>query len=99
MPSKDPINEKANAWMAEAGVESSAPVKPRATDRPVRVMSAQIQRIAKRLHVDPDELARKIPEDTLRRTKYGVIEIENEDGTRSFKHDPGVETDRRMAVR
>lgn len=46
-----------------------------------------ILRLAGRLGVDPDFLAERIPEDTIRRTKFPAIEIVNEDGTRSFRHD------------
>jgi hypothetical protein len=90
MPSKDPINAKANAWLEEEGLvlasKPSAPTKA----RPRREMSPQILRLARRLDADPDELAKKIPADTLRRTKYPVIEIVNADGTRTFKHDLGI---------
>lgn len=61
-----------------------------ATQTGPRALSGQVLRLAKRLGRSPDELAAKIPEDTLRRTKYPVREIVNEDGTRTFKHDAGI---------
>jgi hypothetical protein len=67
-------------------VTAGQPAAPRAG----RNVSAQLMRLAQRQGIDPDELAQKIPADTVRRTKYPVIEVVNEDGTRSFKHDPGV---------
>lgn len=54
-------------------------------------MSAQVQRLARRLGKEPEEIAAKISPDTLRRTKYPVIETVNKDGTRSFRHDWGIE--------
>ena len=51
-------------------------------------MSGQIQRLARELDVDSEELAKKIPADTVRRTKYPVTVFVNEDGTTSFDHDP-----------
>lgn len=101
MPSKDPINKQANAWMEREVLVSSDRERPSETSSrgrgrigtrtARREMSAQVLRLAKRLRANPDELAGKIPADTLRRTKYPVIEIENEDGTRTFKHDSGIE--------
>lgn len=107
MPSKDRINPKANEWMEREGVHSppstvTSPASSRASKNgkgPLRTMSAQVQRLASRLGTNPDELAAKIPEDTLRRTKFPVLEIENDDGTRTFKHDPGIEEGRRALLR
>lgn len=63
-------------------------------------MSAQVLRLAKRLGVDPDELASRIPADTLRRTKYPVIELVDEDGKRrTFKHNPGIEEGRQALTK
>ena len=62
-----------------------------------RVMSASVQRLAKRLGKNPDEL--EIDPDTLRRTKYPVIEIENEDGSIIYKDDPGIEEGPRALYR
>lgn len=56
-----------------------------------RVLAGQVLRLAKRLGVDPDVLARRYPPDTVRRLKYPVLEAVNADGTRTFKHDPGIE--------
>ncbi len=53
-----------------------------------RRMSAAVLRLAKRLGRDPDELAAGIPDDTLRRTKYAVVEEKMPDGTILFKHIP-----------
>lgn len=103
MPSKDTYHARhpeKNAWMERDGVTlSSDPERlsvtavrgpGRTASRTVRNVSGQLMRLAQRLGVDPDELAKKIPADTVRRTKYPVIEVVNEDGTRSFKHDIGV---------
>lgn len=107
---KDPINEKANEWMKRGNlVPPSASEKPLETEpeerhpgarrTAKRVMSAQVQRLARRLGRDPDELAKKYPEDTVRRTKYPVIEIVTEDGKRIFKHDPGIREGDRPLIR
>lgn len=67
--------------------------------KPARQMNQSVLRLADRLGVDADELAKRIPEDTLRRTKYPVIEHVNEDGTRSFDHDAGIHEGRISAPR
>jgi hypothetical protein len=85
MPARDKINAKANEWIKDAG--KVAPAR-KEVGKTGRKMSAQIQRLARRLDCDPDELSERIPDDTLRRTKYPVTETVNEDGTRCFKHNP-----------
>jgi hypothetical protein len=50
----------------------------------------QVTRLARRLDVDADELASKIPPETLRRTRYPLIERRMEDGTTVFNHDLGI---------
>lgn len=92
-PSKDPINARANEWMTlnlEDRVKAIGETS-RAGGKKRRAMSAQILRLASRLDVDPDELAKKIDPDTLRRTKYPVIETVDDEGKRSFRHDHQVE--------
>lgn len=91
MPSKDTFHEKnpeLNAWL-----NPGAPKRRSAG----RQMSSQILRLAERMGVDPDELAAKFPADTVRRTKYPVLEHVDADGRRFFKHDIGVENDARLA--
>jgi hypothetical protein len=53
---------------------------------------------------EPEEIAapeepvkRDIPEDTLRRLAYPVIETVTPDGFHHFKHDPGIRDDARIA--
>lgn len=95
MPSKDTFHEK-KPELNESIVPAKPPGiglperGPRASKTAQREMSAQLQRLAARLGVSADKLAKKYPEDTIRRTKYGVLEQVNEDGTRTFKHDPGI---------
>jgi hypothetical protein len=48
-------------------------------------MSGLILWLAKRLQTRPELLAARIPDDTIRRTKYPYIAVENDDGTTSFK--------------
>jgi len=87
MPSKDNFKRPPEEQLTRSG-----PGKPSATAGTGRrrETSAQVLRLAQRMGTDPDELAARIDPDTLRRTKYPVIEIVNEDGTRTFKHDPQI---------
>jgi len=48
-------------------------------------MSAFVLRLARSLGKDPDELAARYSDDTLRRTKYPCIEEEQPDGSIKFK--------------
>jgi hypothetical protein len=95
MPSKDTFHEKrpeTNQWLEQTEGNSNQVSSDRGK-RPAiarRRMSAQVQRLAKRLQRDPDELAKKISDDTLRRTKFPVIEEVQEDGTRKFRNDPQI---------
>jgi hypothetical protein len=50
-----------------------------------RRVSAFILRLAVRLSASPDELAKRYSDDTIRRTKYPVIEEELPDGTIKYK--------------
>jgi hypothetical protein len=93
-PSKDTYQQKhpeTNKWLGDehvASPEVSALV--RRPEKEQRRMSGQILRLAKRLRRDPDELAAEIPDDTLRRTKFPVIEEVGEDGRRTFRKDPQI---------
>jgi hypothetical protein len=107
MPSKDRIDPQANEWMVREGLLASDPERRSATSSAARgrtgsrterrVMSAQVLRLAKRLDVDADELAKKFSPDTVRRTKYPVLEQVDEQGRRVFKHDPQIE-ERRIST-
>lgn len=83
-----------NEWMGDKA--PSVPGRRTGTGTATET-SAQVERLASRLGADPDELAKSIPADTLRRTKYPVVETVNADGTRSFKHDRGIEDGGRKA--
>ena len=99
MPSKDPINEQANAWMGGENLEVGKGLEA-ATPKPAkkeRTMAAQLLRLARRLGVDPDELATKIPADTIRRLKYPTLEQRDREGARSFEHDIGIRQDGRIS--
>lgn len=54
-------------------------------------MSGQLQKLARRLGRNADDIAAKIDADTIRRTKYPVIEVVNDDGTITYR-DPKVVT-------
>lgn len=93
MPSKDPINQKANAWLSGQERPSATEHLARgatASQTGRRGLSSVVLRLASRLGIEPEELADRIPADTLRRLKYPVIETVEEDGSRSYKDDKQV---------
>jgi hypothetical protein len=93
LPSEDPIQPEANLWFREAGISQGAAAGVPKTRKPEkRKMSAALQRLALRLGKDPDEMAARIPEDTLRRLKYPVIERKTPDGKREYEHDLGIDS-------
>lgn len=95
MPSKDNFRARQDANLGLA-----APERPRETvKRAGRAMNAQILRLARRTGTDPDELAAKIPPDTMRRLGYPVLEGVDEDGRRTFKHDPLIVEGRSASTR
>ncbi len=49
-----------------------------------------VARLARRLGDNPTDLASKIDPDVMRRTRYPVLEVKNEDGTTTFVADPGI---------
>lgn len=49
-----------------------------------------VVRLAERLGRDPEELAKSLPADTLRRLSSPMIEELADDGARVFKHDIGI---------
>jgi len=59
------------------------------------VMAAPLLRLARRLNRSPEELARRIPADTIRRLKYPVLEFDEGGGKTRFEHDLGIEDGRR----
>lgn len=90
MPSKDPINEKANEWMRREGIEQGAAANVPRPRKAVRRMAGQVLRLAMRLGQDPDTIAEKIPDDTMRRLQFPVKESVTPDGKRVFEHDLGI---------
>jgi len=55
------------------------------------VMAAPLVRLARRLDRSPEELARRIPKDTIRRLKYPVLEYPGDvPGSTRFEHDLGI---------
>ncbi len=102
MPSEYPSKQE----MKDRGSESTAPERPSATDSQAHlpalrrtVLSAQVQKLAMALGKDAEELAQKIDPDTIRRTKYPVIEGRNAHGLRTFTHDLGITEGRRGTSR
>ena len=76
MPSKDPINPDANRWLyrdAQGRLHETSAAEPGATASRI-AQAAHVQALAASLGVDAEELARRIPSDTLRRLKFPVIE-------------------------
>jgi|SRR6185295_15217230 len=72
----------------ETGPMAHRPAASRTETRGRRIMSAFVLRLARRLERDPDELASEMTEDTIRRTKYAVVEEVMDDGTILYKHNP-----------
>lgn len=92
MPSEDPINPEANRWLYR---DAKGKLHEITRQEPGRVASrtaqaAQVQALAARLGIPAEKLAETIPEETLRRLKFPVIETAEPDGTSSFRHDVGV---------
>ncbi len=54
------------------------------------VLSAHVQRLARTAGESADDVAARIPDDTIRRTKYPVHEIAEPDGSTAFRHPDGV---------
>lgn len=63
-----------NRWMQDKAKE----------DGPRHDRSATVDRLARDLGVEPEELAKKYPADTLRRLKYPVRVTVEPDGTRRY---------------
>lgn len=110
MPSKDTFHEEnpqTNKWLDESATSRpTAPTSPgssRASTSARGVsptkQAAHVQRLAAALGVDAEELAKRIPEDTLRRLKYPALEqADPETGLSRFEHDRGVIRDGRRAT-
>ncbi len=62
--------------------------RPPATSR--TVLSAHVQRMAREAGENAEDLASRIPDDTIRRTKYPVHEIALDGGSIEFRHPDGV---------
>lgn len=91
MPSKDQMNEPAWAWLSDRAKQRVTALRDRKDGTSRRAKSAAyVQDLARRLGSNADELAKRIPEDTLRRLKFPMLTHVNADGTRSFKHDLGI---------
>lgn len=103
MPSQDTFHQERpetnNALLAQLSPSererlnaTAKAVSTRATSPAVKrgAQAARIQALAARLGEDAEELASRIPDDTLRRLKYPVLVQPQEDGTTQFKHDLGV---------
>lgn len=54
------------------------------------VLSAVVQRLARSEGISAEELAERIPDDTIRRTKYPVNERVLPDGSTLFEHPDGI---------
>ncbi len=102
MPSEYPSKPEAE----RRARESSAPARPSEIESPARrragtpiALSGLVQRLAKDLGKDPELLAAQIDPETIRRTKYPVIESRDSEGRRVFKHDPGIVEGRKSTSR
>lgn len=108
MPSEDTYhaeNPATNGWLASdpSLPTFSTPLDfslDSATARAVSAtkQAAHIQALAAKLGLDPEELAARIPKDTLRRLKFSVIQQLDENGLTKFKHDIGIVADQRTPL-
>lgn len=73
------------AKQIETGPMAATPAGSPTVRRGARRMSASILRLARRLGADPDKLAAEYPDDTIRRTKYPMVEEPQPDGSILFK--------------
>lgn len=97
-PSKQEMKSRVRESFVQGRLNATAPAeRRRAVSR--TAMSGIVQRLARALGKDPEELAKQIDPDTIRRTKFPVIEERLEDGKIVFKHDPGIIEARRASVR
>lgn len=110
MPSKDEFHEEnpqTNRWLDEsedlspksATTPASSPGSPSASVVSHTEQAAKIQQLAATLGLDAEELAKRIPEDTLRRLKFPAMEqTDPETGLSTFKHDVGIVRDYRTPL-
>lgn len=91
MPSKDQMNPSAWEWLSDRAKQrvTALRVRKAATSRLAK-SAAYVQDLARRSGLDPEALASRVPEDTLRRLKNPMLTRVNEDGTRSYEHDLGI---------
>lgn len=105
MPSQDKFHEErpeTNSWLGSdpsipkfATPPGSSHASQTARARSEAANAAVVQALAARLGLDAEELAKRIPADTLRRLKFPVMEqIDPDTGLRKFKHDLGIVSDR-----
>lgn len=87
--SGDPVaklsRSSGQAKQIETGPMAATPAASRTVRRGARRMSASILKLARRLGADPDKLASEYSDDTIRRTKYPALEVEQPDGSTLFK--------------
>ena len=95
-PSKQEMASRSYTGPARPS-ETDAPAPTRAGKR--TAMSGLVQKLARSLGRDPEELAAQIDPDTIRRTKFPVLELRDEDGKTTFKQDPGIIEGPRPSVR
>jgi hypothetical protein len=110
MPSKDEFHEQnptTNQWLGANAPSSQKAKTTRGSSRgssatraaSTTKQAAHVQKLAATLGVDAEELAARIPEDTLRRLKYPVLEqTDPESGLTVFEHDRGVMRDRQSLL-
>lgn len=99
MPSKDQMNESAWAWLSDRAKQRVTRLRERTPGgMPIAKSAAYVQDLARRAKVDAEALAARIPQDTLRRLKYPMLQHVDEDGLRHFTHDLGIEEGRRSLL-
>lgn len=91
MPSKDQMNDKAWSWLSDRAKRRETALRARkGATRSIAKNAAHVQDLARRVGVDAEVLAARIPAETLRRLKFPMLVQIQPDGTRKFEHDRGI---------
>jgi hypothetical protein len=110
VPSQDDFhaeNPQTNSWLSEsddssqnsATTRASSPGSSGAPAVSHTEQAAKIQQLAASLGMDAEDLAKRIPEDTLRRLKFPAMEqTDPATGLSTFKHDVGIVRDHRIPL-
>ena len=97
-PSQQEMKSRVRESFVQGRLNATAPAERTRVGSRI-AMSGIVQQLARSLGRDAEELAAQIDPETIRKTKFPVIEERLEDGKILFKHDPGIIEARRASVR